>query len=200
MSAGPAISPSPARNPAASASSPPGVRIVTASGSPSTRISSGSSTASSSRSPRRSEPRTRSIAARATWRSKAPSMVSGPGGVLRLTLLAVAAPALPPALSLSVPVLLPVLAVLLRGVLLGEAVRQTRRIGLRRQPVQRLDLRAGEPDARDAGLLPAPGGHEAAVRVRPRDDLVHAVRHPMRDVDVLRRQVPRVDVAPPWRA
>ena len=45
------IRPSPRRNPSASSSSWPGVRIVTASGSPSTRISSGSSTATSSRSP-----------------------------------------------------------------------------------------------------------------------------------------------------
>ena len=43
------IRPSPSRKPSASSSSWPGVRIVTASGSPSTRISSGSSTATSSR-------------------------------------------------------------------------------------------------------------------------------------------------------
>src|SRR5947209_8824154 len=45
----PSIRPSPCRKPSASSSSWPGVRIVTASGSPSTRISSGSSIATSSR-------------------------------------------------------------------------------------------------------------------------------------------------------
>src|SRR3954471_10022456 len=43
--------PSPRRKPRASSSSWPGVRIVTASAAPSTRISSGSSTATSSRAP-----------------------------------------------------------------------------------------------------------------------------------------------------
>src|SRR3954471_12684896 len=47
----PPISPSPCRKPSASSSSWPGVRIVTASAAPSTRISSGSSTATSSRAP-----------------------------------------------------------------------------------------------------------------------------------------------------
>src|SRR5205823_13450786 len=61
------------RKPTASASSSPGVRIVTASDSPSTRISSGSSTATSSRAPARSLPRTRSISARDTCLSKAAS-------------------------------------------------------------------------------------------------------------------------------
>src|SRR5436305_506199 len=51
---GPSISASVYRNPSASSSSWPGVRIVTASGSPSTRISSGSSTATSSSAPSRS--------------------------------------------------------------------------------------------------------------------------------------------------
>ena len=45
---GPSMSPSPKRKPTARSSSWPGVRIVTASGSPSTRISSGSSTATAS--------------------------------------------------------------------------------------------------------------------------------------------------------
>src|SRR4051794_28132368 len=48
---GSSISPSPTRNPSASSSSLPGVRIVTARASPPTRISSGSSTATSSRIP-----------------------------------------------------------------------------------------------------------------------------------------------------
>src|SRR4051794_29956976 len=53
-SAGPSMRPSPYRKPSASSSSWPGVRMVTASASPSTRISSGSSTATSSATPSRS--------------------------------------------------------------------------------------------------------------------------------------------------
>ena len=51
LAIGPASSPSPCRKPAASSSSWPGVRIVTASARPRTRISSGSSTATRSATP-----------------------------------------------------------------------------------------------------------------------------------------------------
>ena len=76
-SAAPAIRPSPTRKPTASSSSWPGVRIVTASARPSTRISSGSSTATSSRTNSRRSPSTRSIHVRATPESIASGIRQG---------------------------------------------------------------------------------------------------------------------------
>ncbi len=76
-SPGPAISASPARNPAASSSSSPGVRIVTAIALPSTRISNGSSTATSSCSRLRDPAAKRSIAVSATCGSIVTGMGSG---------------------------------------------------------------------------------------------------------------------------
>ena len=77
------------RNPSASSSSWPGVRIVTASGSPSTRISSGSSTATSSRARRRG----RRVAIMRAARRRPSAGTSGRPGAARAPACATAASA-----------------------------------------------------------------------------------------------------------
>src|SRR3954453_18658301 len=72
LSTAPASSPPPCRNPIASSSSWPGVRIVTASARPRTRISNGSSIAT-----RSSTPSSRSTGA---WVSMALRLVQAAGG------------------------------------------------------------------------------------------------------------------------
>ena len=113
-----------------------------------------------------------------------------------------AAPLSPPVMAASVmaaPVTAPLLRVVRRdrrGRAPG-ARRQRVGVGLRGQLVEHRDLRPGDPDARDAGLLPAVGREDRAVGVGARDDLVDAVGDALGDVDVLLGQVPGVDVAPP---
>src|SRR5690606_24120136 len=85
-SSAPSTTPSVNRKPAARSRSWPGVRSVTASGRPSTRISSGSSTATSSRASSPSgQGRTGRAVTSAPWGSWGPDAREGPGSAHRST-------------------------------------------------------------------------------------------------------------------
>src|SRR5439155_26771429 len=128
------------------------------SGRPSTRISSGSSIASSSSICDRTSPRTFSIQVRATCGSIAigtphifpqRQQFTRSSAAARVVLLLVVA-ILVPGLVLLVPLVGLVLRSRLRRV--REAVRQRREVGLRRMCLDRLHGRALDRDAGDACL------------------------------------------------
>src|SRR4051812_28032580 len=72
-------------------------------------------------------------------------------------------------------------------------------VRLRAELPDDLHRRGLDLDAGDAGLAASIRGQDSAVRIRARDHFVSPVGNAVGYVDVLLRQVPRVDVAPAGR-